>query len=297
MNRLQKIWANATFRPDALVLGSLMALTLFSGCASIVGSERQTLPINSTPPDAEILIVDEAGWTTYRGRTPDRVELGKSDGRYWGGKQYSIAISKRGYLTQRVKVGTHPNALYLGGNLVFGGLIGWLIIDPPTGKMYELSSDGIEVTLQKRPDAAPPTATSVVDPPIIETPLPDTSSSADLRPPPTNAVGALPSTAMVAAPPANTAETKSPAPVPQPTSLTPPEAPAMTTPPPPLLAAEPTPPAPIAAPAITPPAAPPVSSGDPVPPTTPQTPPPYWPPPPPLPVSPSTVLPGPIPYA
>lgn len=132
MTHLQKILAYAASRAATLSLTG--ALALLSGCATIVGDEHASLPIKSTPADAQILIIDEAGRTAYRGRTPDQVPLRKSDGHYWGGKQFTVAISKRGYLTPRIKVDTRPNALYLGG------------------KMYDLASAGIDITLQQRPD-------------------------------------------------------------------------------------------------------------------------------------------------
>lgn len=168
MTHLQKILAYAASRAAALSLTG--ALALLSGCATIVGDEHASLPIKSTPADAQILIIDEAGRTAYRGRTPDQVPLRKSDGHYWGGKQFTVAISKRGYLTQRIKVDTHPNSLYLGGNLIFGGIIGWLVVDPTSGKMYDLSREGIDVTLQKHPDEAP-TAAAVPAPTITAKPL------------------------------------------------------------------------------------------------------------------------------
>lgn len=170
MNNVQKFFANATWRRRSASLAGLLALSLLSGCASMLGSVTEPLPIASTPPDAQILIIDEAGRTTYRGRTPDTVALPKSNGRYWGGKKYEVAISKRGYRTQRVTVDTHPNALYLGGNLIFGGVIGWFIVDPTSSKMYGLSSEGIDVTLQKTSDEAQSGAV-VPSAPLSERPI------------------------------------------------------------------------------------------------------------------------------
>jgi hypothetical protein len=38
---------------------------------------------------------------------------------------------------------------YLGGNLLFGGSIGYLIVDPVTGAMWTLAPEDINVTLKK----------------------------------------------------------------------------------------------------------------------------------------------------
>ena len=272
MDNLQKNFANATFGVrSALLIGAL----LLSGCASIVGSDKETLSVASTPPDAQILIIDEAGRTVYRGRTPDQIALPKSNGRYWGGKTFSVAISKRGYVTQRVQVDTRPNPFYLGGNYLFGGLIGWLLVDSTSSRMYDLSSEGIQVSLPRLPGDA---ATRLVAPPEVtgevaaEGPAATSTSAIDLR---------LPT------PPAEPGREIAPI-----APSLPPAAPAVVTPvPPPLM--EPTQPAPPdAPPGPSPtfePASPPVPDETPVAPKTPR---PYWPAPPPLPVSPSTASPS-----
>ena len=50
-------------------------------CATIVGSPTQTIPISSTPSDARIVVVDEAGAEVFKGTTPTTVTLQKSTGR------------------------------------------------------------------------------------------------------------------------------------------------------------------------------------------------------------------------
>ncbi|HET6718245.1 MAG TPA: hypothetical protein VFH22_01280 [Rhodocyclaceae bacterium] len=290
MTHLQKFLAHAA----ALSLAG--ALALLSGCATIVGDERTSLPIKSTPADAQILIIDEAGRTAYRGRTPDQVPLRKSDGHYWGGKQFTVAISKRGYQTQRIQVDTRPNALYLGGNLLFGGIIGWLMVDPISGKMYDLSSEGIEVTLQKSPYEAP-TAAAAPSPIITATPLPEPAVAAKPEAP---AVGTAPAKTPPAAPAKPAAPIPTPTPTPAPATT---PAPAAATSPPPSIFVPERPPGGVGhwpsiatQPVVTPPR--PGTASQPTAPAAPdETPPPaaprpYWPAPPALPVSPSSAAPG-----
>lgn len=128
-----------------LVLGA--AVCLASGCATIVGDSTQMIPISSSPSDAEIVITDETGSVVFQGRTPASVVLHKSDGSYWGGKSYSVEISKPGYRGQTIAVESSANAWYIGGNFIFGGLIGWFVVDPLSGKMYTLSPQAINSTL------------------------------------------------------------------------------------------------------------------------------------------------------
>ncbi|HJV68399.1 hypothetical protein [Ideonella sp.] len=118
-----------------------------SGCATIMGQPTQTMPISSTPSDAKVLIVDEAGAEVFAGQTPTSVTLNKSTGRYWGGKSFKVTISKPGYKTQVIPVTSSANGWYIAGNFVFGGLIGWFAVDPMNGGMYTLSPEAIASSL------------------------------------------------------------------------------------------------------------------------------------------------------
>lgn len=128
----------------ALSIGATLGL---SGCATIMGTSTQTVPISSTPSDARVVITDEAGTEVFSGRTPTSVTLNKSTGRYWGGKSFSVVISKPGFKTQTIPVRSSPNGWYLAGNFVFGGLIGWFAVDPFNGHMYTLSPEAVAATL------------------------------------------------------------------------------------------------------------------------------------------------------
>jgi hypothetical protein len=133
-----------------MILGNGAAVLLsaaFVGCATIIGNPTQLLPISSTPSDATVLIVDEKGTAVFKGATPTTVTLAKSSGGYWSGKSYTITISKDGYDPQTIPVTSSPNGWYIAGNFVFGGLIGWFIVDPFNGHMYTLSPDVLSPTL------------------------------------------------------------------------------------------------------------------------------------------------------
>ncbi|MEK6564778.1 MAG: hypothetical protein AABZ65_07110 [Candidatus Omnitrophota bacterium] len=55
-------------------------------------------------------------------------------------KTYSITFSKPGYTEQYTTVKATLSGWYF-GNILFGGLIGLLIVDPISGKMYKLQPD------------------------------------------------------------------------------------------------------------------------------------------------------------
>lgn len=130
-----------------LIATLALATTLLGGCATILGDKTQLVPISSTPSDASLLITDEKGVQVFKGLTPTSVLLQKSDGSYWGGKSFTVKISKEGYTTQTIPITSSANGWYIGGNILFGGLIGWFIVDPLNGAMYTLSTEQITTNL------------------------------------------------------------------------------------------------------------------------------------------------------
>lgn len=141
-----------------MLLGIIPAL--LSGCATIVGKPDQMVSISTEPDNAEVVITNKKGRVVHKAQSPTNVILDKADG-YFGGETYSVNIRKEGYDSQNVVIDSQPNAWYILGNIGFGGLIGWLLVDPATGSMYKLSPEEINAVLN--PKAAPDVATSTSD--------------------------------------------------------------------------------------------------------------------------------------
>lgn len=130
-----------------MVLCVMLAAFGLTGCATIVGDSTQTVQVNSNPQGAKFEIKDEQGMIVTSGTTPQSVVLDKSDGSYFGGKDYQITFTKEGYAPNTLPVRHSANGWYIGGNLVFGGLIGYLLVDPFNGGMYTLKPKAPNVTL------------------------------------------------------------------------------------------------------------------------------------------------------
>ena len=128
-------------------LAAAAVLLALSGCATIVGNPTQLVPIQSTPGDAAIVITDETGTEVFKGNTPTTVTLQKSTGKYWGKKSYTVKINKDGFQEQSVPITASANGWYIAGNFLFGGVIGWFIVDPLNGNMYTLSPEAIASNL------------------------------------------------------------------------------------------------------------------------------------------------------
>jgi hypothetical protein len=123
------------------------ALLLLAGCATIVGSDTQHISINSTPEMANIKIVDENGADIFAGQTPVTVLLEKSTGHFFGGKTYTVTISKNGFDSQVITITHYANNWYKFGNIFPAGPIGYFAVDPFHGAMYDLTPDIVNVTL------------------------------------------------------------------------------------------------------------------------------------------------------
>lgn len=119
------------FKSSVSVLLSAV-ITLLSGCASIVSKTTYPVSITSSPPEEKFVIKNESGVTIHSGKTPQSVML-KSGNGFFDGASYTVEFAAGNILT----INSSLDPWYF-GNILFGGLIGMVIIDPATGAMWEL---------------------------------------------------------------------------------------------------------------------------------------------------------------
>lgn len=119
---------------------------LSAGCASIIQGGKQIVTIKSNPPDAKLKIYDKKGEMVINSNTPNTVTLKRGSG-YFSACKYRVLIEKEGYQSKEIHLDGRLSGWYLGGNLIFGGLIGYLIVDPATGAMWTLIPKEINATL------------------------------------------------------------------------------------------------------------------------------------------------------
>jgi hypothetical protein len=125
---------------------ALAGLVLLAGCGSIIKGSTHEIAFTSTPTQASISIVDEDGSQVFNGKTPATVTLNKKRG-YFSGKTYYVTVDKPGFKRFETTLNTRVSAWYVGGNILFGGLIGWLIVDPLTGGMWTISPEEVDATM------------------------------------------------------------------------------------------------------------------------------------------------------
>jgi len=124
-----------------LVLATAM---ISSGCASIFS--KSTYPISiSSNPISSVSVTDSNGMEIFKGSTPATVTLKAGNG-FFKRAVYQIKFSKAGYDEKIVPVNFKVDGWYW-GNILLGGVIGMLIVDPATGAMYKLEENFINETL------------------------------------------------------------------------------------------------------------------------------------------------------
>jgi hypothetical protein len=139
--KMKKYFVKSTF--------GVAFILLVAGCATILKSPRQNISIVSQPANAKVVVYDSNNLMVWKGETPSLITLNKGNG-YFKGASYRIEISKSGY--QKMSLVLKPTVSggwYIGGNLLVGGLIGWVVVDPTTGAMWLLNPQNLSVQLSK----------------------------------------------------------------------------------------------------------------------------------------------------
>jgi hypothetical protein len=126
----------------ATVLGACAAM---SGCATIVHRGPRQISVASTPPGARVSIYDRSNSLVQVATTPFLATL-PTKFAYFKGQDYRLVFELPAYATAEVHLQTKVSRWYF-GNLLFGGMLGMIIVDPSTGAMFNLAPDMIDQPL------------------------------------------------------------------------------------------------------------------------------------------------------
>lgn len=118
------------------ILTLFAAVVLLTGCASILGgSGPQAIPVNSNPAEAKLEVTDLiTGVPVLTATTPYTMTLKRSAG-FFKKSRYKVKVSKEGFLPQERVLVPRISGWYV-GNILFGGIVGLVLVDPATGAMY-----------------------------------------------------------------------------------------------------------------------------------------------------------------
>ena len=123
----------------ALIGGSMVATIMLSSCATIFNRTQQPVSVSSTPSGLAYTVTDSAGQQVGKGMTPGSITLKTSDG-YFKSASYQFTFKKGGKVVGTQTLTGTVSGWYF-GNILLGGLIGMLAIDPLTGAMYTLADE------------------------------------------------------------------------------------------------------------------------------------------------------------
>lgn len=104
------------------------AILLTIGCASIMSGTNQNVSVQSKPDGAKATFYNRKGEAVSSQQTPFMISLKRFE-------KYKLKIEKEQYEPLEVQLKKGLNGWYV-GNVIFGGIIGLLIIDPGTGAMW-----------------------------------------------------------------------------------------------------------------------------------------------------------------
>src|SRR5689334_17365349 len=114
----------------------LLIAVLLPGCATVFSPRAYNIKLNSVPRQAEVTVYNRKGIEVFSGTTPCSVKLKSSAGLFMRGI-YTMEFSRNGYVTTTHVLRASLNEWYL-GNILIGGWVGLLFVDPVTGAMYRL---------------------------------------------------------------------------------------------------------------------------------------------------------------
>lgn len=133
----------------------LISIFILEGCASIVSKSTYPFYINTSPTNVSVVIRNSDGLEIFRGTSPATVDLKASEG-FFKRANYTVNVFMEGYDPKTLPINFKVDGWYF-GNLLFGGFIGMLIVDPATGAMYKLEDEYININLVEK-------ATGEIDP-------------------------------------------------------------------------------------------------------------------------------------
>lgn len=133
---------------------------VFTGCASIVSSSTWPLSVKSEPVGAKVQITNRHGISVFSGQTPATVLL-KSGAGFFANESYLVKLTLDGYAEKTIPVNCRLNGWYF-GNIIFGGVIGLLIVDPATGAMFRLETPYINEPLTPKATSDKGTSLKIV---------------------------------------------------------------------------------------------------------------------------------------
>jgi len=141
---------HTTFFKSITFICIVASLLLTSSCATVIKGGRETISFSSIPHGAVLEISDKSNMPVARIVTPSVVTLKKGSG-FFSGQTYVVNATKEGYMPTGCRIETNLNVgAYVFGNIglsfVGAGLLGFVLVDPLSGAMWNLTPSNLPIT-------------------------------------------------------------------------------------------------------------------------------------------------------
>jgi hypothetical protein len=148
---------SSLMRVGLAVFVSTLTMITTSGCATIMNRGPREIPIASQPAGAKVSIYNRANQLVTTETTPFVAQLTPKH-RFFVGNRYRVRFEMEGYEPAEVTLKPRIGAWYF-SNFVFGGVVGFLIVDPATGAMFRLLPEEVDQVLTPLPSTPTPAPT------------------------------------------------------------------------------------------------------------------------------------------
>jgi hypothetical protein len=117
-------------------LSTFLFAACLPSCATILSDSDYPVTLATNPPGGTVTVTNEGGQQVFRGPTPTTIVFPASSG-FFNGETYQVDGELAGHAPVSSIMDSSIDGWYI-GNLLFGGILGLLLIDPATGSMWML---------------------------------------------------------------------------------------------------------------------------------------------------------------
>ena len=132
-----------SMRKALLVVLAMLCTLVLNGCATIFSTSEYPVTIRSLPTQLTVEVSRSDGHVVHKATTPVTITLTtKKDkkNKHFEGEDYTIKLIRDGDVVGETELKSRLDKWYL-ANMIHGGFIGMLIVDPYTGCMWALNED------------------------------------------------------------------------------------------------------------------------------------------------------------
>jgi hypothetical protein len=134
---------------------ALAAMAGGTGCATIMKGTRQRVSVFAAPSGSQVTIYDSSGSVITSQMAPCTVRLARGSG-FFSAAEYRVQVEKQGHAPAIFTIsGSLGGGWYIVGNFFIGGLVGWLIVDPLSGAMWNLHPRAVNAVLAPQTSSRP----------------------------------------------------------------------------------------------------------------------------------------------